>query len=80
MDSSKFEFRNIRNLDMQTLDLESYRTSWSIVIAMSARMRDNVERWMIHEGSSFNEIKNPENSFQILVKQPFFNNNFKWNN
>ena len=31
-------------------------------------MRDNVERWMIHEGSSFNEIKNPENSFQILVK------------
>jgi hypothetical protein len=31
-------------------------------------MRDNVERWMVHEGSSFEEIKNPENSFQILVK------------
>ena len=31
-------------------------------------MRDNVERWMIHEGSSFEEIKNPDNSFQILVK------------
>lgn len=31
-------------------------------------MRDNMERWLIHEGHSFNEIKNPENSFQILVK------------
>lgn len=31
-------------------------------------MRDNVERWMIHEGSGFDEVKNPENSFQILVK------------
>ena len=34
----------------------------------ASRMRDNVERWMIHEGSSFEEIKNPENSFHILVK------------
>lgn len=34
----------------------------------AARMRDNMERWLIHEGHSFNEIKNPENSFQILVK------------
>ena len=33
-----------------------------------SRMRDNVERWMIHEGFSFDEIKNSENSFQILVK------------
>jgi len=31
-------------------------------------MRDNVERWVIHEGLSFEEVKNPENSFQILVK------------
>jgi len=31
-------------------------------------MRDNMERWLIHEGHSFDEIKNPENSFQILVK------------
>lgn len=31
-------------------------------------MRDNVERWLTHEGLSFNEIKNSENSFQILVK------------
>jgi len=31
-------------------------------------MRDNMERWLIHEGHSFEEIKNPENSFQILVK------------
>jgi len=34
----------------------------------AARMRDNMERWLIHEGHSFEEIKNPENSFQILVK------------
>ena len=31
-------------------------------------MRDNVERWIIHEGSSFEEVKNPENSFQVLIK------------
>ncbi len=34
----------------------------------TSRMRDNVERWLIHEGLSFEAIKNPENSFQILVK------------
>jgi hypothetical protein len=31
-------------------------------------MRDNVERWLIHEGLSFNPVKSEENSFQILVK------------
>lgn len=31
-------------------------------------MRDNVERWIIHEGLSFDEVKNPENNFQILIK------------
>ena len=31
-------------------------------------MRDNVERWVIHEGLTFEEVKNPENTFQILVK------------
>ena len=31
-------------------------------------MQDNVERWLIHEGHSFEEIKNLDNSFQILVK------------
>jgi len=31
-------------------------------------MRDDVERWLIHEGLSFEDIKNPENTFQILVK------------
>ena len=34
----------------------------------SSRMRDNVERWMIHEGLSFEDVKNEENLFQILVK------------
>jgi len=34
----------------------------------ASRMRDNVERWVIHEGLSFAEVKNPENNFQILVK------------
>ena len=33
-----------------------------------SRMRDNIERWVIHEGLSFEEVKNPENSFQVLVK------------
>lgn len=33
-----------------------------------SRMRDNVERWLIHEGLSFEDVKNPENTFQILVK------------
>jgi hypothetical protein len=33
-----------------------------------SRMRDNVERWIIHEGLQSEEVKNPENSFQILVK------------
>ena len=31
-------------------------------------MRDNVERWLIHEGLSFENVKNSENTFQILVK------------
>jgi len=33
-----------------------------------SRMRDNVERWLIHESLSFNSVKSEENSFQILVK------------
>jgi hypothetical protein len=33
-----------------------------------SKMRDNIERWLTHEGLSFEEAKNPENSFQILVK------------
>jgi len=34
----------------------------------TSRMRDNVERWLIHESLSFNSVKSEENSFQILVK------------
>jgi hypothetical protein len=34
----------------------------------TSRMRDNVERWVIHEGLSFEEVKNPDNVFQILIK------------
>lgn len=34
----------------------------------TTRMRDNIERWLIHDGLSFEEVKNSENSFQILVK------------
>ena len=33
-----------------------------------SKMRDSVERWVIHEGLSFEEVKNPENIFQVLVK------------
>ena len=34
----------------------------------SSKMKDNIERWLIHESHSFESVKNPENSFQILVK------------
>ena len=34
----------------------------------SNRLRDSVERWLIHESHSFDFVKNPENSFHILVK------------
>jgi len=34
----------------------------------TTRMRDNVERWLIHEGLSFEGVKNDENVFQIFVK------------
>ena len=33
-----------------------------------SKMRDDVERWLIHESLSFEEIKNSENTFHILVK------------
>lgn len=50
------------------MSLESYRTCFRYFIMSVSRMRDNIERWLIHEGLSFEEVKNPENSFQILVK------------
>lgn len=31
-------------------------------------MRDNVERWLIHDSLSFEFVKNSENLFHILVK------------
>ena len=34
----------------------------------ASRMRDNVERWLIHEALPFSPVKNEENLFQILVK------------
>ncbi|NND85855.1 MAG: DUF2299 family protein [Nitrosopumilus sp.] len=34
----------------------------------ATRLRDGVERWLIHEGLSFEAVKNAENNFQILVK------------
>ena len=33
-----------------------------------SKLRDSVERWLIHEGLSFEAIKNTENIFQISVK------------
>ncbi|MCS5528458.1 MAG: DUF2299 domain-containing protein [Nitrosopumilus sp.] len=35
---------------------------------VTSRMRDNVERWLIHESMSFEGVKSTENSFQVLVK------------
>ncbi len=34
----------------------------------SNKMRDNVERWLTHESHSFEFVKNPDNSFHVLVK------------
>ncbi len=34
----------------------------------NSKLRDNVERWLIHESHSFEFVKNEENSFHILVK------------
>jgi len=34
----------------------------------NSRLRDSVERWLIHESHSFEFLKNPENTFHILVK------------
>ncbi len=34
----------------------------------TSKMRDNVERWLIHEGLAFEDMKNTENTFQIRVK------------
>jgi len=31
-------------------------------------MKDNIERWLIHESLAYEEIKNHKNSFHILVK------------
>jgi len=31
-------------------------------------MRDNVERWLIHDNYSFEFIKTPENRFHIVIK------------
>jgi hypothetical protein len=33
-----------------------------------SKIKDSVERWLIHESYSFESIKNPENSFHFLVK------------
>jgi len=32
------------------------------------RLRDSVERWLIHESHAFEFLKSPENTFHILVK------------
>ncbi len=34
----------------------------------NSKLRDNIERWLIHESLSFEEIKSGENSFHVLVK------------
>jgi len=48
--------------------MESYRTDLKCSIMVTSRMRDNVERWLIHESMSFEGVKSTENSFQVLVK------------
>ena len=33
-----------------------------------SKIRDSMERWIIHEGLSSEEVKDPENTFQITIK------------
>ena len=33
-----------------------------------SKIQENIERWLIHESLSFEEIKNPESAFQIIIK------------
>ena len=73
---AKIEFKIFLNSSLETyvfdssksLDLESYRSNFKNPIMSASRMRDNVERWLIHESLPFDQVKNEENSFQILVK------------
>ena len=48
-----------------SLDLESYRSNFKNPIMSASRMRDNVERWLIHESLAFDQVKNQENSFKF---------------
>ena len=33
-----------------------------------SRLRDNVERWLVHEGYEFQQVKTEDASFKILIK------------
>ena len=33
-----------------------------------ARLRDSVERWLIHENYQFDDIKSEDSNFKILIK------------
>ena len=48
--------------------MESYRTNLDCLVMSTSRMRNNVERWLIHESMSFEGVKSSENTFQVLVK------------
>ena len=71
---SKFKIFLNSNLEILFIDssnllnLESYRSKFEKLTMSASRMRDNVERWLIHESLPFDYIKSEENSFQILVK------------
>jgi len=64
--NSNFEIYRINTSDHP--DLESYRSNFRNPVLSASRMRDNVERWLIHESLPFDQVKNEENTFQILVK------------
>ena len=70
----KFNIFQNSNLEILVIDssnllnLESYRSKFKNSTMSTSRMRDNVERWLIHESLPFNNVKSEENSFQVLVK------------
>ena len=39
-----------------------------MILFLMSRLRDNVERWLVHENYEFEQMKSDEASFKILIK------------
>ena len=62
MNISKLEFRNISNLNVLNI---LYPGRFLFIMS---RLRDNVERWLIHENYQSTDIKSKDSNFKIIIK------------